>query len=126
MAYDGACARDKRKRCGAAGLASQERSAGAEAREGRSIQIGVVRTICRVRWGLTNCDGGGVDRSGVYILAARDARRVGPLDEVWRGAGRADVGCWGAYGSGLDSKWKSTSGIALVNADVQDIDRGRA
>ena len=75
---------------------------------------------------LTNCDGSGVDRSGVYILAARHARRVGSLDEVWRRADRADVGGWGAYGSGLDSKWKSTSGIALVNADVQDIDRGRA
>ena len=62
LAHDGASAWDKRKRCGAASLAGQERSAGAEAREGRGVQIGVVRTVRRVRWGLANCDGSGVDR----------------------------------------------------------------
>jgi len=126
LAHNGACARDKRKRGGAAGLACQERSTGAEARECRGVQIGVVRTVCSVRRGLTNCDGSGVGRRGIHILAARDARGVGPLDEVWRGTCRTDEGCRRAYGGGLDSKWKSTSGVALVNGSVQQVNSGRA
>ena len=95
-----------------------------EASIGSGVQVLLVVAVCGVHIALANSDRSGVDRRGVDILAACDARGVGPLNKS--SAERAEVRARCSESGGLLSKWKSASGVALIDCAIHKVDAGCA